>query len=66
MLRRLRIYPEHWTFVHRNGFKFSNYATIFPRPAPERPDTRGEVGTLFAPLEPTVTRMLIVRYYLNY
>jgi len=26
-------------------------------------DTRGEVGTLFGTLEPTVTTMLIVRYY---
>jgi hypothetical protein len=29
-----------------------------------RHDTRGEAGTLFGPLEPTVTTMLIVRYYL--
>jgi hypothetical protein len=29
-----------------------------------RHDTPGEAGTLCGPLEPTVTRMLIVRYYL--
>jgi len=54
--------PEDWTVVHINGFKFSYYAAIYSRSAPVRPDTRGEVGTLLATLEPTVTTMLIVRY----
>jgi hypothetical protein len=39
-----------------------DFAAIGPH---DLADTRGEVGTLFGTLEPTVTAMLIVRYYVT-